>query len=85
MLLSITVSFTNPIETTSALFSRIAKIADWKIENDLDFAPVDLVHVQNFGGVASRVPWGWRDSFGKTGNLAGWVTKVCLKCTEKLG
>ena len=38
-----------------------------------------------FWGVASRVPWGWRDSFGKTGNLAGWVTKVCLKCTEKLG
>ena len=38
-----------------------------------------------FGGVASRVPWGWRDSFGKTGNLAAWVTKVCLKCTEKLG
>ena len=25
------------------------------------------VHVQNFfgGGVASRVPWGWRDSCGK--------------------
>ena len=21
----------------------------------------------------------------KTGNLAAWVTKVCLKCTEKLG
>ena len=38
-----------------------------------------MVHVQNFGG------GGWRDSFGKTGNLAGWVTKVCLKCTEKLG
>ena len=43
------------------------------------------VHVQNFGGVASRVPWGLCDSFGKTGNLAAWVTKVCLKCTEKLG
>ena len=32
-----------------------------------------LVHVQNFfwggGGVASRVPWGWRDSYGKTGNF----------------
>ena len=43
------------------------------------------VHFQNFRGVASRVPWGWRDSFGKMGNLAGWVMKVCLKCTEKLG
>ena len=31
------------------------------------------VHVQNFlewgGGGASRVPWGWRDSYGKTGNF----------------
>ena len=44
-----------------------------------------LVHVQNFGGVASRVPWGWRDSYGKTEILAGWVTKICLKCTKKLG
>ena len=37
------------------------------------------------GGVASRVPWGWRDSYGKTEILAGWVTKICLKCTKKLG
>ena len=22
-----------------------------------------------WGGVASRVPWGWRDSYGKTGNF----------------
>ena len=38
-----------------------------------------------FWGVASRVPWGWRDSYGKTEILAGWVTKICLKCTKKLG
>ena len=45
-----------------------------------------LVHVQNFGGgVASRVPWGWRDSYGKTEILAGWVTKICLKCKKKAG
>ena len=45
------------------------------------------MHVQNFflGGVASRVPWGWRDSYGKMEILAGWVTKICLKCTKKLG
>ena len=44
------------------------------------------VHVQNFWGegVASRVPWGGVTVLEKTGNLAGWVTKVCLKCTEKL-
>ena len=28
---------------------------------------------------------GWRDSYGKTEILAGWVTKICLKCTKKLG
>ena len=28
------------------------------------------MHVQNFGGVASRVPWGWRDSYGKWEILA---------------
>ena len=38
-----------------------------------------------FGGVASGVPWGWRDSYGKTEILAGWVTKICLKCTKKAG
>ena len=27
------------------------------------------VNVQNFGGVASRVPWGWRDIYGKMGNF----------------
>ena len=27
------------------------------------------VHVQNLGGGASRVPWGWRDSYGKTGKF----------------
>ena len=37
------------------------------------------------GGVASRVPWGWRDNYGKAEILAGWVTKICLKCTKKLG
>ena len=37
------------------------------------------------GGVASRVPWAWRDSYRKTGNFGRVGTKVCLKCTEKLG
>ena len=37
------------------------------------------------GGVASPVPWGWRDCYGKTEILAGWVTKICLKGTKKLG
>ena len=38
------------------------------------------------GGVANLVPWGGvtvmekREIF-----LVGWVTKVCLKCTKKLG
>ena len=56
------------------------------VTDDKDFEPQNpQVHIQNFGGVASRVPWGWHDSFGKMGNLAGWVTKVCLKCTESWG
>ena len=38
-----------------------------------------------FWGVASCVPWGWHDSYGKTEILGGWVTKICLKCTKKLG
>ena len=37
------------------------------------------------GGVASLVPWGWRDSYGKTEILAGWVTKICLKMYKKAG
>ena len=38
-----------------------------------------------FWGMASRVPWGWRNSYGKTEILAGWVTKICLNCKKKLG
>ena len=33
-----------------------------------------LVHVQNFGGVACRVPRGWRDKERKPNILVGWVT-----------
>ena len=43
-----------------------------------------FVHVQNFGGVASRVPWGWCDSYRKTEILAGWVTKM-FKMYKKAG
>ena len=38
-----------------------------------------------FWEVASRVPWGWRDSYGKWEILVRWVTKVFLKCTKNLG
>ena len=55
------------------------------LENPLMTPTIPLVHVQNFAGVASRVPSGWRDSYGKTEILAGCVTKICLKCTKKLG
>ena len=43
------------------------------------------VHVQNFGGVASRVPWGWRDSYGKTGNFVRVGDKSMLKMYKKAG
>ena len=41
------------------------------------------MHVQNFGGVASRVPWGWRDSYGKTGNLGRVGDKSMFKMYKK--
>ena len=43
------------------------------------------VHVQNFGGVASRVPWGWRDSYGKTGNFGRVGDKSMFKMYRKAG
>ena len=45
----------------------------------------DLVHVQNFGGVASHVPWGWRDSYGKTGNFGKVGDKSMFKMYKKAG
>ena len=42
------------------------------------------MHVQNFGGVASRVPWGWRDSYGKTENFGRVGDKSMFKSTKKL-
>ena len=44
-----------------------------------------LVHVQNFGGVASRVLWEWRDSYGKTGNFGRVGDKSMFKMYRKLG
>ena len=44
-----------------------------------------LVHVQNFGGVASRVPWGWRDSYGKTGNFGRVGDTSMFKMYKKAG
>ena len=36
-------------------------------------------------GVASRVPWGWRDSYGKTGNFVRVGDKSMLKMYKKAG
>ena len=46
-----------------------------------------LVHVQNFffGGVANRVPWGWRDSYGKTRNFGRVGDKSMFKMYRKAG
>ena len=38
-----------------------------------------------FGGVASRVPWGWRDSYGKMGNFVRVGDKSMLKMCKKAG
>ena len=38
-----------------------------------------------FWGVASHVPWGWRDSYGKTGNFGRVGDKSMLKMYKKLG
>ena len=45
------------------------------------------MHVQNFffGGVASHVPWGWRDSYGKTGNFGRVGDKSMFKMYKKGG
>ena len=45
------------------------------------------MHVQNSfflgGGVASRVPWGWHDSYGKTGNFSRVSDKSMFKNVQK--
>ena len=38
-----------------------------------------------FGGVASHVPWGWRDSYGKMGNFGRVGDKSMLKMYKKAG
>ena len=38
-----------------------------------------------WGGVASRVPWGWRDSYGKTGNFGRVGDKSIFKMYKKAG
>ena len=38
-----------------------------------------------FWGVASRVPWGWCDSYGKTGNFVRVGDKSMLKMYKKAG
>ena len=45
------------------------------------------MHVQNLGGggVASRVSWGWRDSYGKTGNFGRVGDKSMFKMYKKAG
>ena len=37
------------------------------------------------GALASRVPWVWRDNYGKTGNFGRVGDKSMLQCTKKLG
>ena len=42
------------------------------------------MHVQNFwGGVASPVHWGWRDSYGKTENFGRVGDKGMFKMYKK--
>ena len=43
------------------------------------------VHVQNFGGWQAVSLGGGVTVMEKWEILAGWVTKVCLKCTKKVG
>ena len=38
-----------------------------------------------WGGVASRVPWGWCDSYGKTGNFGRVGDKSMFKMYKKAG
>ena len=38
-----------------------------------------------WGGVASRVPWGWRDSYGKMGNFGRVGDKSMFKMHKKAG
>ena len=38
-----------------------------------------------FGRVASRVPWGWRDSYGKMGNFGRVDDKSMFKMYKKAG
>ena len=44
-----------------------------------------LVHVQNFGGWQAVSLGCGVTVMEKREILVGWVTKVCLKCTKKLG
>ena len=37
------------------------------------------------GGVASRVPWDWRDSYGKTGHFGRVGDKSMFKMYKKAG
>ena len=49
---------------------------------------INFVHVQNFflgGGVASRVPSRWRDSYGKTENFGRVGDKNMFKMYKKGG
>ena len=45
------------------------------------------MHVQNFegGGVATLVPWGWRESYRKMGNFSKVGDKSMFKMNKKLG
>ena len=51
----------------------------------VNILPSCRVHVQNFWGVASRVPWGWHDSYGKMGNIGRVGDKSMFKMYKKAG
>ena len=44
-----------------------------------------LVHIQNFfgRGMASRVPWGWRDNYGEMENFGRMDDKSMFKMYKK--
>ena len=64
------------------LISSILKV---KMRQHLGFLRSPGARSEFWGGVASRVPWGWRDSYGKTGNFGRVGDKSMFKMYRKAG